>query len=97
MEAALDEAERQVGTDSPEPEEQIQEENDVSPCEAQEDGSKNSELPSNTSAIDGPGVDASSYGVFEGEEPFNDGDIDRKDDAGVDDALDGSEADSGDD
>ena len=80
VEAALDEAERQVGTDSPEPEEQIQEENDVSPCEAQEGGGENFNLPSDTAALGGSGV-------AEGEESANDGDIGHEGTPGYDETL----------
>ena len=77
VESALDEAERQAGTDSPEQEEQRQEENDVSPCEAQEGGGENFNLPSDTAALGGSGV-------AEGEESSNDGDMGHEGTPGYD-------------
>lgn len=83
VEAALDEAERQAGTDSPESQEQLQEETGVSPSETREDDSKNSDLPSDAPTDGILADDVPSSGVSEGEESSHDGDIDREGDVGV--------------
>ena len=73
VEAALNEAERQVGTDSPESEEQSQEKTGVSPSESREDSGENLDLPSDVPTDDVPADNAPGDGVSEGEESSNDG------------------------
>ena len=84
VEAALNEAERQVGTDSPESEEQLPEDTSVSHSEAQEGGGKNLNLLSDAPTDGVPADAASDYGASEGEESSNDGDMGHEGTPGYD-------------